>query len=245
MIRSYRKALLGAWIVLTMFTLLQTALALPPQRTRADRIARSLLLEPNRWPWTMAKLFAESIPTRIAWSLAGQTPKTIGSFVVKRETPYAAPGHDQLWMCVASCGSGGSYAALIGDENSQYEIVWDTLAPPSVISHTIEWIDLNGNSTPEAVYHGQVLKTDAREWTILEWANGHMHLMAPRLDVPSQHLRDHRLIGDSLQILDTRDHGANRLRLWRTTPRQEWVTLQRGHRDFVFHDSINGYLPAD
>lgn len=193
----------------------------------------------------MAKTFAAGIPTRITQSLVGQTPKTIGAFIVKRETSYAVSGHDQSWICAASCGSGGSYLALMAGTNSEYDIVWDTLVAPSVISLTIEMIDLNGDSHPESVYHGQMLDADTREWTILEWATRRMRVMAPRLDIPPRHPRDHRLIGDSLDVLDIRDHGVQRLRLWRSTPRHEWVTRQRGYRDFVFHDSIGGYLPAD
>ncbi|MBD3298323.1 MAG: hypothetical protein GF341_06685 [candidate division Zixibacteria bacterium] len=193
----------------------------------------------------MAKLFAASIPTRISRSLAGQTPNTIGTFVAKRRTPYQAPGHEHLWLCVTSSGSGGSYVAVIAEDSSAYELVWDTLISPSVISPSLELEDLNGDSRPEIVYHGDVLNPEVREWTVLEWANGHMYLMAPRLDVPSPYLRHNRLLGDSLQILDTRDHGVKRLRLWHTAPRHEWVTVPRGYRNFVFHDSIGGYLPDD
>lgn len=196
----------------------------------------------------MAKQFAESLPLRIARPLSAQTSKTVGAFIARTEVPWLKPQHDSAWVCVASCGSGGSFVALMTREGDNYTVVWDSLLAPSIIRIRIDHVDLDDDGNPEIVYGGRNLNTDDREWAILSWRERQVNVLAPRLDVPARHVRDNRLIGDSLIFLGERDSGFRRVLTWRHPSRENWVVLAddatSGRIVFSYNDSLRGYLPA-
>lgn len=245
--RSARALFCCTLILAAVVVLNATAQARPPSRTLGDQIGGALLLSPEHWPWIMAKQFAESLPLRLARPLSGQTPKTIGAFVVQTSVPWLQPRHDSAWICVASCGSGGSFVALMIREGTDYTLVWDTLLPPSITHLDIDRIDLDDDGIPEVVYGGRILNSRDREWALLSWRKQQVNVLAPRLDVASEHVRDNRLIGDSLTVADSRDGGFRRVMIWKNHPERNWVMLSGDpaslRTEFTYRDSLDGYLP--